>query len=218
MDNARVSPNQDRGARRRADDVARRAVDRAAREVPRAPRSGHRPGDADRERPLDNILYEEVDEVRFRRHPDHTPRVQISEFDTWVGGRSGVPVRRSSHRHGVRGGHHLGAQGADRAGAGRRAHHLRTGTWPTSGRVRLGRPCLAGARPAVIQGSLYGVLPCASCLCYTPRHTPLLAHSRRQVQSRCRGRAACLSLARPLAANFSVTRAACSEPRNDMRR
>ncbi|HEX8112527.1 MAG TPA: hypothetical protein VF516_32575 [Kofleriaceae bacterium] len=38
--------------------------------------------------PLDNALYEEVDEGRFRRHPDHTPRVQISEFDTWVGGHN----------------------------------------------------------------------------------------------------------------------------------
>jgi len=35
--------------------------------------------------PLDSALYEEVDDVRFRRPPDRTPRVQISEFDKWVG-------------------------------------------------------------------------------------------------------------------------------------
>jgi hypothetical protein len=27
----------------------------------------------------------EIDEIRFRRHPDHTPRVKVSEFDKWVG-------------------------------------------------------------------------------------------------------------------------------------
>jgi hypothetical protein len=38
--------------------------------------------------PLDSALYEQVDEVRFRRHPDRTPRVQISEFDKWVSGHN----------------------------------------------------------------------------------------------------------------------------------
>jgi hypothetical protein len=35
--------------------------------------------------PLGSALYYEVDEIRFRRHPDHEPRVQTSEFDKWVG-------------------------------------------------------------------------------------------------------------------------------------
>jgi hypothetical protein len=34
--------------------------------------------------PLESAFYQEVDEIRFRRHPDHEPRVQISEFDKWV--------------------------------------------------------------------------------------------------------------------------------------
>lgn len=34
--------------------------------------------------PLQSALYYEADEIRFRRHPHHEPRVQISEFDKWV--------------------------------------------------------------------------------------------------------------------------------------
>lgn len=32
----------------------------------------------------DGSLVEKIDESRFRRHPDHTPRVKVSEFDKWV--------------------------------------------------------------------------------------------------------------------------------------
>lgn len=34
--------------------------------------------------PTDGSLADKVNEMRFRRHPDHTPRVKVSEFDKWV--------------------------------------------------------------------------------------------------------------------------------------
>jgi hypothetical protein len=34
--------------------------------------------------PHDESLAEEIDEIRFRRHPDHAPRTKVSEFDKWV--------------------------------------------------------------------------------------------------------------------------------------
>jgi hypothetical protein len=34
--------------------------------------------------PTDESLAEKIDAIRFRRHPDHTPRVKVSEFDRWV--------------------------------------------------------------------------------------------------------------------------------------
>lgn len=34
--------------------------------------------------PLSSDRYHDVDEIRFRRHPDQQPRVVISDFDTWV--------------------------------------------------------------------------------------------------------------------------------------
>ena len=64
-------------------------------------------------------------------------------------GRSGLPVRRSSHRHGVRGGHHPGAQRADRAGAAASpppSHRHVTQLRPRS--LGTTPPSLTAARPA----------------------------------------------------------------------
>jgi hypothetical protein len=84
MDNARVSANQIA-----VRDVALIALRGAPRTELLAKYPELRDEDIDlatqiASAPLDSSLYEEVDEVRFRRHPDHTPRVQISEFDRWV--------------------------------------------------------------------------------------------------------------------------------------
>jgi uncharacterized protein (DUF433 family) len=35
--------------------------------------------------PDDESLGEAIDEIRFRRHPDHRPRFQVSEFDKYWG-------------------------------------------------------------------------------------------------------------------------------------
>ena len=52
--------------------------------------------------PLTSTLYYDVDEIRFRRHPDREPRVQISEFDKWVSGNNRV-VRVRQGLVGLRG-------------------------------------------------------------------------------------------------------------------